>query len=394
MQHLLINNVRVWDGTGASTQPSQAVEVRDGRIAWVGPASDWPGRRSAVQVIDGRARTLLPGLIDCHVHYTSPGGPEWIERFTDPPAEVTMRAIDLAGASLRSGVTGARDVGAPDDLNIRLARAAAAGAFPSPHIHAAGTWIAHQDTYVSFARHFGNPAELQAAIQDEVDAGADLIKVALAPWSEGKRPDGAPAVPFDAGLLAVAVEAAHAAGLTIACHANDPESCKLAARSGVDSLEHGMMLEEDDLAAMARNGTVLVPTLSVWDAWLFYSREVEWPEARKARAEALRESSRAAVAGAARAGVPIALGTDAGGGSVRHGRVAREVELMIECGLSPEAALQSGTGVAARLLGLDDRGTIEVGKVADMVLFDANPLDDPAALRLVAAVFQEGRRVI
>src|SRR5689334_19243687 len=108
MQQLLIDNVRVWDGTGESTQAEQAVEVRDGRIGWVGPASDWPGRRANVAVVDGRARTLLPGLIDCHVHYTGPGGPDWIERFTDPPADITIRAIDLAEASLRSGVTSAR----------------------------------------------------------------------------------------------------------------------------------------------------------------------------------------------------------------------------------------------------------------------------------------------
>jgi imidazolonepropionase-like amidohydrolase len=393
MQQLLIDNVRVWDGLGATTQAAQAVEVRDGRIAWVGPASDWPGRRAAVPVVDGLARTLMPGLIDCHVHYSSPGGPEWIERFTDPTAEITLRAIDLAGASLRSGITSAREVGAPDDLNIRLARGANSGAFPSPHIHAAGTWIAHRGTYVSFARQFGNSDELREAIDAEIAAGADLIKIALDTWNDGMRPEGTPAVPFDADLLAVAVSTAHAAGLTIACHANDPESCRLAARSGVDSLEHGMMLEAEDLDAMAHNGTVLVPTLSVWDAWLFYCREVGWSEARKARAEALRESSRAAVAGAARAGVPVALGTDAGGGSVRHGRVAREVELMIECGLTPDAALRAGTSVAARLLGSTDKGAIAPGQVADMVLLDANPLDDPTALRLVAAVFQAGRRV-
>ena len=208
---------------------------------------------------------------------------------------------------------------------------------------------------MSFARQFGSSDELREAINAEIAAGADLIKIALDTWNEGMRPEGTPAVPFDADLLAVAVSTAHAAGLTIACHANDPESCRLAARSGVDSLEHGMMLEAEDLDAMAHNGTVLVPTLSVWDAWLFYCREVGWSEARKARAEALRESSRAAVAGAARAGVPVALGTDAGGGSVRHGRVAREVELMIECGLTPDAALRAGTSVAARLLGSSDR---------------------------------------
>lgn len=390
---LLIDNVRVWDGTGVPAQPGQAVEVRAGRIAWVGPAGDWPGRRAAAEVVDGLARTLIPGLIDCHVHYSSPGGPEWIARFTDPPAVVTLRAVELAGASLRSGVTSAREVGAAADLNIGLAHAAAAGAFPAPHIHAAGTWIAHRGTYVPFARQFSSADELRAAIQAEIDAGAALIKIALAPWNTGEAPEGAPPVPFDSALLAVAVEHAHAAGLTIACHANDVESCRLAARAGVDSLEHGMLLDSDDLAAMARHGTVLVPTLSVWDAWLFYSREVGWPAARQARAEALRESSRAAVAGAVQAGVPVALGTDAGGGSVRHGRVAREVELMIECGLTPAAALQAGTVVAARLLGAHDRGTIAPGQAADLLLLDANPLDDPAALRLVAAVFQDGRRV-
>src|SRR5947209_8121315 len=183
MQQLLIDNVRVWDGLGAATQAGQAVEVRDGRIAWVGPASDWPGRRSAVPVVDGLARTLIPGLIDCHVHYSSPGGPEWIERFTDPVAEITLRAIDLAGVSLRSGITSAREVGAPDDLNVLLARQANAGAFPSPHIHAAGTWIAHRGTYVSFARQFDSPDELREAISAEIGAGVDLIKIALAPWN-------------------------------------------------------------------------------------------------------------------------------------------------------------------------------------------------------------------
>jgi imidazolonepropionase-like amidohydrolase len=391
---VLVDNVRVWDGTGATPHERMAVEMRAGRFTWVGPAADWPGRRVNVEVVDGTARTLIPGLVDCHVHYSSPGGPDWIARFTDAPDTITLRAVELAGDSLRSGVTSAREVGAPDGMNIRLARAAAAGDFPAPHLHAAGTWIAHEGTYVPFARHFGDGDALRAAIAAEVAAGADLIKVALDPWNAGKRPEGAPAIPFDARLLAIAVETAHAAGLTIACHANDAESCRIAARAGVDSLEHGMYLEADDLAAMAANGTVLVPTLSVWDDWLYYAREMDWPEARRARAEGLRESSRAAVAGALRQGVAIAAGTDAGGGSVRHGRIAREIELMVECGMDPAAALRAATRSGATLMGeLAERGTIEVGKVADCLLLDRNPLEDPAALRLVAAVFQSGRRL-
>ncbi len=390
---LLIDDVRLWDGTGASTQPRMSIEVRDGRVHWIGSASDWQGNRAAVRVVDGRARTLIPGLMDCHVHYSGPGGPEWIARFTDPLPEISMRAVELAEASLRSGVTTARDAGAPQGVSIRLAQKQQAGEIRGPNIRAAGTWIAHRGTYVSFARHFGEPAELRDAIKTEIEAGAHLIKVALAGWNEGARPQGDLDVPFDEKLLAVAVEEAHKEGFKIACHANDPVSCRIAAHSGVDSLEHGMFLEPVDLEAMAKNNTYLVPTMSVWDAMLYYARAVDWPEARKKRAEELRQGSRVAVNSAVKAGVPIALGTDAGGGAARHGRIAREAELMVECGMKPHDALLTATSSAAKLIGEYDRGIIERGKIADLVLLDSDPLEDIGGLRLIAAVFQGGQRV-
>src|SRR2546427_9225150 len=136
-----------------------SVEIRDGRIHWIGPTSQWQGSRATVRIVDGRARTLIPGMMDCHVHYSSPGGPDWIARFTDPLPEISMRAVELAEASLRSGVTTARDVGAPHGVSIRLAQKARAGEIRAPNILAAGTWIAHRVTYDPFARHFGEPAE-------------------------------------------------------------------------------------------------------------------------------------------------------------------------------------------------------------------------------------------
>ena len=391
--HLLIDDVQLWDGTGSPAKPKMSVEVRDGRVHWVGHASQWQGNRATIRVVDGRARTLIPGLMDCHVHYSSPGGPEWIARFTDPLPEISMRAIELAETSLRSGVTTARDVGAPNGVSIRLARAARAGEIHAPNIRAAGTWIAHRGTYVSFARQFGEVDELRNAIRTEIDDGADLIKVALAGWNEGTRPQDAQDIPFDKKLLAVAVEEAHKAGFKIACHANDPTSCRIAAHAGVDSLEHGMFLEAGDLEAMSKNKTYLVPTMSVWDAMLYYARAVDWPETRKKRAEDLRQGSRAAVTAAIKARVKIALGTDAGGGAARHGRIAREAELMVECGMEPRDALIAATSSAAGLIGEGERGTIEEGKIADLVLLDADPLENIGALRLIVAVFQEGRRV-
>ena len=370
-----------------------SVEIRNGRIHWIGPASQWRGSRAAVRIVDGRARTLIPGLMDCHVHYGSPGGPDWISRFTDPLPEISIRAVELAEASLRSGVTTARDVGAPHGISIKLAHMARAGEINAPNIRAAGTWIAHRGTYVSFARHFGEADELRDAIRIEIEAGAELIKVALSGWNEGARPQDAPEIPFNEKLLSVAVEEAHEAGFKIACHANDATSCRIAARAGVDSLEHGMFLGPDDLEAMANNKTCLVPTMSVWDAMLYYARAVDWPEARKKRAEDLKQGSRAAVIAAVRAGVQIALGTDAGGGAARHGRIAREAELMAECGLEPRHVLMAATSSASKLIGEDERGTIEKGKIADLVLLDANPLENVSALKLIAAVFQGGRRV-
>ena len=331
--------------------------------------------------------------MDCHVHYSSPGGPEWIARFTDPLPEISMRAVELAETSLRSGVTTARDVGAPQGVSIRLAKKARAGEVRAPNIRAAGTWIAHRGTYIPLARHFGEPAELRDAVRTEIEEGADLIKVALAGWNEGARPQSAPDIPFDEKLLAVAVEEAHRRGFKIACHANDPISCRIAAHSGVDSLEHGMYLQAEDLETMAKNRTFLVPTMSVWDAMLYYARAVDWPEARKRRAEELRNGSRAAVNASIKAGVWIALGTDAGGGAARHGRIAREAELLVECGMDPSDTLIAATSNAAKLIGEDERGTIEKGKIADLVLLDANPIENIGGLRLIAAVFQGGQRV-
>jgi len=155
-----------------------------------------------------------------------------------------------------------------------------------------------------------------------------------------------------------------------------------------------MFLEKEDIEAMAKNKTFLVPTMSVWDAMLYYASAVDWPESRRTRAEGLREESRKSVLLASQIGVQIALGTDAGGGAARHGRIAREAELMVECGMSIQDVLLAATSRAAGLIGETERGAIQAGKIADLVLLDADPTENVAALRLVASVYQGGIRAV
>src|SRR2546429_6352341 len=200
------------------------VEIRDGRTHWIGPASQWQGSRATVRIVDGRARMLIPGLMDCHVHYSSPGRPDWITRFSDPLPEISIRAVELAEASLRSGVTTARDMGAPQGVSIKLAHMARAGEINAPNIRAAGTWIAHRGTYVSFARHFGEAHELRDAIRMEIEAGAELVKVSLSGWNEGARPKHPVGNPFLQEIASGTVEAAHKTTVQTSRHANDPAS--------------------------------------------------------------------------------------------------------------------------------------------------------------------------
>ena len=194
--------------------------------------------------------------------------------------------------------------------------------------------------------------------------------------------------------LDVAVRAAHEAGLKIAAHCHGFEGTREAVEAGIDSIEHGTYTDEETIRLMAQKGTYMIPTMSTWDTRERLGNQYGMPASQMADVLDRKENSIASFKRALREGVKIAAGTDAGGCPARHGFIARELELMIDAGMSPKAALESATREAANLLGiLDEVGTVEVGKQADMVLIDGDPHSDPAALRNVWAVFQGGRRV-
>ncbi len=389
---LVIRNVRLIDGTGAGPVPAVSLEVSGGEISWIGEESARPKRPRHQEDINGQGLTLIPGLIDCHEHFTGDGGMDAMERLlNDTHEEFTLKAVGNCRRALMSGVTSARDVGARHAINIGIARQAAAGAILGPRIIASGEWFQFPGTWpAGLTRRTETPEELLEGIQDMIDRGAGLIKVG----ATGFRDDGEQFASMSREALDVAVQASHGAGLKIAAHCHGFEGTRLAVEAGIDSVEHGTYVDEPTVQLMAQMGTYMVPTMSTWDARARLATQMGWSHAQMADIHDRKENSIASFQRALRAGVRIATGTDAGGSPARHGFVAREVELMVENGMTPQAALEASTRVAADLLGIEDiAGTIEVGKQADMVLIDGDPLSDPGALRNIWAVFQSGRRI-
>ncbi len=389
---LVIRNVRLIDGTGADPVPQVSLEVTGSAISWIGSETSRPKRTVHQEDINGQGLTLIPGIIDCHEHFTGDGGMDVMDRLlNDTAEEFTLKAVDNCRRSLMSGVTTARDVGARFGININIAQQTAAGAVLGPRVIASGEWFQYPGTWpAGLTRTTETPEELLLGIQEMIQRGAGLIKVG----ATGFRPDGSQFPSMSREALDVAVRAAHEAGLKIAAHCHGFEGTLLAVEAGIDSIEHGTYVDEPTVRLMAEKGTYMVPTLSTWDSRQRLATQLGWSKDQMADIYDRKENSIASFKRALQAGVIIATGTDAGGSPARHGFVAREIELMVDNGMTPQAAVEGSTRIAADLLGVQDQvGTIEVGKQADMVLIDGDPHSDIGALKNVWAVFQGGRRV-
>jgi imidazolonepropionase-like amidohydrolase len=389
---LVIRNVRLIDGTGADPVAQVSVEVTGGVISWIGEETARPRRAVHQQDVSGQGLTLIPGMIDCHEHFTGDGGMDSMDRLLgDTREEFTLKAVGNAHRALMSGVTSARDVGARYGININIAQQAAAGTITGPRIIASGEWFQYPGTWpAGLTRSTETPEELLLGIQEMIEKGAGLIKVG----ATGFRPNGEQFASMSPEALEVAVRTSHEAGLKIAAHCHGFEGTRHAVEAGIDSIEHGTFVDEPTVQLMAEKGTYLVPTMSTWDTRQRLTTQMGWSQEQMADILQRRDAGIASFQRALQAGVKIATGTDAGGSAARHGFIAREIELMVDHGMTPKDALEASTRVAADLLGIQDQaGTIEVGKQADLVLIDGDPHSDPGALRNLWAVFQGGRRV-
>jgi imidazolonepropionase-like amidohydrolase len=387
---LLIRDATVVDGSGAAPHTGWSVLVDGRTIAWAGPTEDAPSVE-AESTIDGSGCTLLPGLINAHVHLANDGAPDLFAQVRDDSIPLaTLRAARNAHLTLESGVTTVRDCGASSEIAIELGRAVADGLIAGPRVQAAGRVITMTGGHGHFmGREADGPVAVRAAVRTELKSGAEFIKVMATGGVLTPRVD-----PTHPGLhldeLAAAVDEAHSSGRRVTAHAIGSAGIYNALRAGVDSIEHGYHLDEAGLELAVDRGVILVPTLSAIPAIVGQSEgTVAGWVLDKAQRELQR--SRDGFTSAVKAGVRIAAGTDAGTPFNRHNHMVGELQLMVELGLSPLEAITAGTSGSAENMDLAHKiGTIAVGMIADLLLVDGDASEDIARLQNVALVVKDG----
>ncbi|MGW5128923.1 amidohydrolase family protein [Streptomyces sp. NPDC004069] len=384
-------NARVIDGTGAAPLTDAEVVAVDGRLVHVGTRREHvPDEQRSLRTVDVGGRTVLPGFFDCHVHAALSLEEGLVAQFADAGSYTTLKTARRLRDTLAAGVTTIRDLGG---LDHGFKRALEDGLLTGPRVKLAVGVISPTGGHVDSVLPNGQSPRAQlggrmayvadtdeqvlTAVRELVRSGADVIKVCTTGGvsSPTDQPDDLGVTEDQVALIRAELDR-HSGRRRIAAHAQGAAGILAAVRGGVDSVEHGYAISDECIELMLEKGTFLVPTLSsalrVPDPKLvppyLYEKKVRWSEI-----------AREHVSKALRAGVNVALGTDAG--VCPHGRNLLELAHMVELGMTPGDAIVAGTRHSARLLGVDDElGTLEVGKIADLVVVAPDPLADISVL--------------
>jgi imidazolonepropionase-like amidohydrolase len=399
---ILIRAGHVLDVHSGKETADQTIVVAGGIITGI-TATSATIKQPSDQEIDLLGLTVLPGLIDVHTHLTGENNFDPYRHLSTSVAKSALIGAANAKVTLEAGFTTVRNVGADDFVDVGLRNAINAGVTAGPRIltavHAIGSPGGHVDDYAfppERVKPYGpiegvctGPDQCREAVRYQMKWGADVIKIAASGGvlSESDPADVPQLTPEE---LSAIITEAHKWGRKVAAHCHGDAAARLAIAAGVDSIEHGSFLTEDTLKMMKAKGVWLVPTrMAVY--WVNKQADTYPPKiAAKARAAAAAHDKmfRAAL----RIGVPIAFGTDSG--VYPHGMNALEFSLMTDQGMAPAAALLAGTRDAAKLLGVQDIGTLEAGKVADIVAVPGNVLGDIHATEHPVFVMHLGRIVV
>jgi imidazolonepropionase-like amidohydrolase len=395
----------MFDGKSDTLAAPGLVVVGDGKITGVGANASVP---EGAETIDLGDATLLPGFIDAHTHITMNYREDYTRAMLDslqkPIPEMALEASLNARVTLMAGFTTVRDVGSANYLDAGLRNAINRGLVPGPRmlvaVHAIGATGGHCDETGFRAGALGKetgpedgvvngPDEARRAVRLAHKYGATVIKT-CATGGVLSLADAVDTPQLTQAELDALVDEAHALRLKTAAHAHGAEGAKRAIRAGIDSIEHGSFLDDEDLNLMKQKGTYYVPTLmAVQGLTEQIQKGVAIPPAILPKAQAAIAAIHQTFARALAKGVKIGLGTDAA--VYPHGRNAEEFHQMVDLGMKPIAALKAGTSADADLLGLADKvGTLETGKLADIVAVPGNPLENIRQTEHVIFVMKEG----
>jgi imidazolonepropionase-like amidohydrolase len=394
---IAIQQVRLIDGTGRVVQPATVI-AREQRIVAAGPSRTVSIPRGATRV-HGRGLTVLPGLIDCHVHLCWRGEADVVKATERETAtETLLKASRSAGQTLEAGVTTVRDVGSRDHSIFALKKAIEKGLTPGPRIIGAGLAICMIGGHLRrvIAKEVEGVEQVRQVVREQIDAGAEVIKVIASGGvlTPGTSPDQAQMTPEE---LSAAVDEAKDAGRKVAAHAHGASGMKNAIRAGVHSIEHATLMDEEAAGLFEKYAVYIVPTLSALATTGACRRGCGIPDDALEKAKAMTKRHQSSFRQAHHRGLLIAMGTDAGTPFNHHGDNAQELERMVALGMSPMEAILASTSAAARLIGLETQiGTITPGKEADLLLVEGNPLRRIDVLRdrrRLVGVMQAGRFV-
>lgn len=389
--HYVITDVTLVDGLGGKPVAGSAVVVEGRRISWIGPVDALPTGDTGT-IVDGRGGALLPGLINCHVHLCNNGTADLFSQVQrDTITIAALRGNLNLHLTLQSGITSVRDCGAANNIAVDLARAVDDGLVPGPRIKAAGRVITMTGGHGHFIGREADGADgVRAATRAEIKEGAHFIKTMATGGvlTPGVSPTQT-ALQLDE-LEQVAREA-HNAGRRTAAHAIGNGGIKNAIRAGIDSIEHGFYLDDEALELAVDRGTMLVPTLIAVNQIVDNGTAGQIPSWVVEKAESESGHHRESFLAAVRSGMRIAAGTDAGTPFNPHSDLPQELVLMVEYGLSPSEAIVAATRNAAENLDLlHEVGTIETGKLADLVIVAGDPTQDITAIMDVQFVMKDG----
>jgi imidazolonepropionase-like amidohydrolase len=402
----VLKAARLFDGKANSLVTPGIVVVADAKIVAAGSSAQIP---AGAEVIDLGDATLLPGFMDAHTHLTGESSDDWkqdeIDRLQKTIAEQALDSTVNARKTLMAGFTTVRDVGSAHHTDVALRNAIRNGVVPGPRMlvstYAIGSTGGHCDDSAGFrAGLFGHetgpeegvangPDQVRYAVRLAHKYGANVIKT-CASGGVLSLTDDVDTPQLTQEELNALVDEAHALRLKAAAHCHGAEAGKRAIRAGIDSLEHGTFLDDEALDMMKAHGTFLVPTLmAVVGEQERIARGMYFPPPILAKANAARDGIYNTVRKAIAKGVNIGLGTDAA--VYPHGRNAEEFDQMVRLGMKPIDALKSGTSRDADLLGLREKlGTLESGKIADVVAVPGDPSQDIRQTEHVFFVMKEG----